>query len=300
MKNIKMFGIAVLTALAVFFVPAVSVLGYELPDPDKPVSLSMTLKYTDEEEHCASGAKITIYKVADFLPAGSSAQFVLNKDYVSSGLDIDGKITQSQIDDLQKYTEKNNITGLTGMTDKDGKIVFDGLVSGVYLVSATSLPDGFTSFVPFLYYLPYYDQDSGNWVCDGVAEPKISYVSPVTITVKKVWNDNNKNRPVSVTVQLVNDDGVYDTVTLNKDNDWRYEWNNMRSDKTWSVQEIDIPADYKATYSSSGYEFTITNTSQLVQTGQLQWPVPVMLFAGSFLICAGILIKVPGTRKDED
>ena len=299
-KNIKMFSVAVLIALAVCLMPAMSVFGYEQPDPDRAASLTMTLRSTSGDARYVSDAEITLYKVADCTVDEDTVLFGLAEDYSASGLDLYGKITQSKIDELVKYTDSHKITGLTGMSDSKGMIIFDGLECGVYLVTATSLPDGFTSFVPFLYFLPFYDQDGGTWVYDGVAEPKISYLQPVDIKVKKVWNDDGKTRPDSVTIQLENEDGVYDTVLLNSANNWKYEWKNMRADKDWNVKEINIPADYKATYAAEGFDFTVTNTSQLVQTGQVQWPVPVLVFAGAFLVCAGIIVKVPSKRKDEE
>lgn len=299
-KNIKMFSVAVLIALVICFMPCISVFGFVVPDPDKPTSLSMTLKYSGDDVLYASGAEITLYKVADCKTTSSAVSYDLTSGYAASGLDLDGKITQSMIDDLVKYTDSNSITGITKSTDNNGEVVFDGLESGVYLVSATSLPDGFSSFVPFLYYLPFFDQDTGAWVYDGVAEPKISYYPPVDITVKKVWNDDGKDRPASITVQLENEDGIVDTVVLNSANGWKHEWTNMRADKKWTVKETNVPKGYQVTYSSAGLDFTVTNTAKLIQTGQVQWPVPVMVFAGSFLICAGILIKLPGKRKDEE
>lgn len=300
MRKLKKLCVSLLIALAVSATPVMSVLGFELPDPDRTSSLTMTLKSQGDEVLYASGAEITLYKVADCKISGGVLLYELTADYASTDIDLEGKITQSMIDDLVKYTGENDISGLTKKTDEGGVVVFEGLENGVYLVSVTSLPDGFTSFVPFMYFLPYFDADTSAWVYDGVAEPKISYYPPVKVTVKKVWNDDGKSRPESVTIELSNEDGVFDTVKLNSSNNWQYEWTNMRADKKWSVREINVPADYKATYSSSGFDFTVTNTSQLVQTGQVNWPVPVMVFAGAFLICAGILIKLPGKRKDEE
>ena len=301
-RSSKLTAVILLISAILFCMPVCRVLAYELPDPERSSSLSMTLKASDKggKTKVASGASITCYLVAEMKTVNGAVTYELTEDYKASGLDLNSRIKQSTVDSLLEYTSANNIKGTTVKSGPDGKVVFEGLKAGVYLIAATSLPEGFTSFVPFLYYLPYYDTDAAEWIYEGTAEPKISYLSPVNIKVRKVWNDDGNNRPASVTVRLENEDGVYDTVTLNASNNWKHEWTNMRSDKKWSVKEINIPADYKATYSSNGLDFTITNTSQLIQTGQVQWPVPVMVFAGVFLICAGIIIRVPGKRKDEE
>jgi len=38
------------------------------------------------------------------------------------------------------------------------------------------------------------------------------------------------------------------------------------------------------------YSFTVTNTSTLIQTGQLIWPIPVLAISGMLLIAAGIVL----------
>ena len=224
---------------------------------------------------------------------------MLDDDFAETRLDLDDNITQSMVDDLVKYAGNNNIIGISERSGEDGGVVFDGLTAGVYLITAKSLPEGFTSFVPFLYFLPHYDYDSLVWIYDGVAEPKIEYLPPVDVSVKKIWNDNGLNRPDYVSVRLINEDGIYDTVRLSGQNSWKHTWEKLDASKKWSVEETDIPKNYTATYSSEGYEFTVTNTEKLIQTGQIDWPVPVLLFSGSFLVSAGIVIRLTGRKADE-
>ena len=145
-RSIKMQMIALLIALAVCFAPVLSVFALSTPDLTKKTSLSMTLKTAGTDVHYASGAEITIYKVADFVDDSGTLGYSLTTDYKSSGINLKSKITQSVIDDLVKYTKNNNITGKSDKTDANGKVVFDDLDCAVYLVTATSLPEGFSSF----------------------------------------------------------------------------------------------------------------------------------------------------------
>ena len=59
-----------------------------------------------------------------------------------------------------------------------------------------------------------------------------------------------------------------------------------------------VPSGYKASYSTQRHTTTITNTSKtykapdkLVQTGQLNWPVPILVCSGLALIVTGILLQ---------
>lgn len=300
LKNSKLIAVALLVIAVLFCMPAYKSLAYEAPDASKTSSLSMTLKSSDDDSKVAAGAEITLYLVAKMKVSGNYFNYEFESDYAASGLDLDNKITQSMIDNLVDYTLAKGITGQTKTSDDNGDVTFDGLVNGLYLVTATSLPEGFTSFVPFMYYLPYYADDGSAWVYDGVAEPKISYYPPTDVTVKKVWNDDGTSRPDSVDIRLKNEDGVYDTVTLDESNEWEYEWTGLDATRKWAVEEVNVPDGYKVTYSSDGFDFTVTNTEKLIQTGQINWPVPVMVFAGAFLACAGILIKIPKKNSNEE
>lgn len=299
-RSIKKQMIAAFIALAVCFAPILSVFALTTPDLTRKTSLSMILKTSGTNVHYASGAEITLYKVADMFDDSGTLGYSLTADYSSSGIDLNSKITQSVIDDLVKYTENNSITGTSDKTDDNGKVFFDNLGCAVYLVVATSLPENFSSFVPFICFLPFYDDNSGTWTYAGVAEPKLSYNAPVDLSVKKVWNDDGKSRPSSVTIELSNENGVYDTVVLDETNGWKHVWPKLNSGKKWKVKELDVPKGYEVTYSSKNFAFTVTNTDKLIQTGQVSWPVPVLVFAGVFLICAGVIIKAPKKSEDEE
>jgi len=115
------------------------------------------------------------------------------------------------------------------------------------------------------------------------------------LTVKKVWSDeNNKNgnRPSSVTVTLYNGDTAVDKVTLSAANNWTYTWKNLDGNGKWSVLETGIPKGYTPSYSTSNGVVTITNTAKLIQTGQLNWPIPVLGGLGVLLLlCGAILMR---------
>ena len=296
----KLLMVMVLLMAVLFFMPSRLLLAAGSLDPDKDSSLTMTLKASDEDETIAVGAEVTIYMVAEGKYVSGGIKFELTDDFKSSGLDVEGKITQSMIDDLADYTVENDIAGtVSAKSDDKGVVTFGGLKSGLYLIMAADLPEGFTSFVPFLYFLPYFSTDLDSWVYDGEAEPKIDYLEPVDVKVKKVWNDDGNDRPSYVSIRLSNEDGDYDTVKLNDDNDWKYTWKGLDASKDWEVTEITVPDGYKATYSSDGFRFTVTNTRKLIQTGQTNWPVPVLIFAGAFLVSAGIIVRVTGRKKHE-
>lgn len=115
---------------------------------------------------------------------------------------------------------------------------------------------------------------------------------PISLGVKKVWHDENSSagRPGSVTVTLYDGDKAVDTVYLNASNHWSYTWENLSSNGNWQVVETNIPKGYTPSYSCKNGVVTITNTATLIQTGQLNWPIPVLGGLGVLLIAYGFIV----------
>lgn len=116
---------------------------------------------------------------------------------------------------------------------------------------------------------------------------------PEDLTVKKVWSDEHDKRgirPDSVTVTLYNGDQTVEKVTLGAWNNWRYTWYDLDGNGDWSVLETGIPKGYTPSYRTNGDVVTITNTATLIQTGQLNWPIPVLGGLGMLMIFCGVIV----------
>lgn len=121
------------------------------------------------------------------------------------------------------------------------------------------------------------------------------------LTVIKVWEeDNGKDRPTEITVQLWNADVLYDTVVLNEQKDWTYTWTDLPEKGNWRVKEVNPPKNYLVSYGQNGCTYIIKNTySDLIYTGQLNWPIPLLAGIGLILMSIGIGLIIEG-RKRED
>lgn len=120
-----------------------------------------------------------------------------------------------------------------------------------------------------------------------------SYEEPipdVEITVVKKWVDDAKGRPDSITVQLLENGKVAETVTLNEFNKWTHTWGVLSGESEWDVKEANVPKGYTASYETNGTVVTITNTEKLIQTGQLNWPIVVFAGLGVVVLAAGLLL----------
>lgn len=145
--------------------------------------------------------------------------------------------------------------------------------------------------VPQGYDATYKTEDNKVFITNHKDYEPVIPPDPEDLTVKKVWSDENDKRgirPDSVTVTLYNGDKAVDKVTLGAWNNWTYTWKDLDGDGDWSVLETGIPKGYTPSYRTRGDVVTITNTATLIQTGQLNWPIPVLGSLGALMIFFGV------------
>lgn len=144
--------------------------------------------------------------------------------------------------------------------------------------------------------------------------------------VLKVWKDEGyeNERPSRIVVKLLKNGAVYDTVSLSSENNWSYKWYDLDAEERWSVVEEEVKG-YTVSVNRSGLTFVVTNTYQpkepevptkpttdqpnkpdhssenassgsgtsgsekLPQTGQLWWPVPILVCAGLLCLAIGLV-----------
>lgn len=300
---------------------------------------SLQLSYTPGEQPMA-GMTFRIYRVADvdtesitYHPTEVYAAYhVLNASgsWLSRAATLAGYVAR---DDLPADRE--------GSTDADGNVRFDNLPSGLYLITGTPASrDGYRyTPTPFLISLPH-TEDGYNWADQVSTHMKYSYTSPGDNPspeerhVIKVWENegNEEPHPDQVTVDLLRDGAVYDTVVLSSDSDWRYHWANLPGGSDYQVVERSPGEDYAVSVTQTGITSVITNTYtedlddkdpplidkpdpdpgdveiedpdppliNLPQTGLLWWPVPVLAIAGFMLLFLGIVRHRRGAYEEEE
>lgn len=191
----------------------------------------------------------------------------------------------------------------TAQTADSGKVAFQNLPQGLYLVTAQGVElEGYVyTTEPFFVNLPSQDLTTNTWCYQLTASAKLQQNPLLTdLAVVKIWKDacHESQRPNAVTVELLQDGLVYDTVTLSNANRWQHTWNDLDVNHKWSVREQTVSGYAAPTITQEGNTFTITNTCNkptesatptLPQTGQLWWPVPVLMAAGLLMLIIGLI-----------
>lgn len=247
---------------------------------------SLNIRLSTNNSEVIKDTEITIYKVGEAAIENSNLIFknVLEIDSCKIDFTKDKNITSSMVECIQNTSVKKE----TNKTDRDGKVSFTNLDLGLYLVVQASDVKGYSKIDPYLAMIPR--EIDNNWTYDIVSMPKTEIYQTIDVKVIKVWNkqDENSKLPELVTIQLLKEDEVIDTIELNKENNWTYTWLDIEKSDKYTVKEINIPDGYTVTYKNEGYNFTVTNTDKLPLTGQLKWPVIVLFSTGMLFIALGI------------
>lgn len=256
-----------------------------------PMTLFADSDFMNLDVNCpVSNMQVSLYRVADedynLVDSFSHYSIDLKQDVQGAANALENRILMDGIEADACVT-----------SDSVGNASFSGLESGIYLVVGKEV------FQDGVFYMPQVSlvSLSGNLSVDLKYEMSDK---PSRIHVLKVWKkDNKKPRPKSIEVCLLRSDGiVVDRVVLNSDNQWSYTWDNLSTSYTYRVMETSVPSGYKESCTREKDTIVLTNTGSdkyrvekkdevLPNSGQLWWPVPVLLFVGLVLFGLGRHLK---------
>ena len=188
------------------------------------------------------------YRIANFILIAALLLSGAVTAHAASTTEASEKVQLRSDCTLNSYILADGIAAdQTAKTDARGKVVFDNLTAGIYLVSSvrTEQDGKYYVFESFLAAVPGVDSE-GQWVYSVSARPKMSVHTPakgeVTYKAVKAWRDGGQDRPVSVSVEVRRDGQLQQSVTLSAENNWMYTWKAVDDGSVWTVNEVNVPA----------------------------------------------------------
>lgn len=314
MKRCKWILAAFISAVMLTALVFTSASAARMIDLNKEVNL--TISYQDGGVPLAD-APFAVYQVA---VTDKYGELTVTEPFDRLNVDINGKNEdewRALSSTLEGYVLRDQPAPAdSGKTDKNGILKFPAagkkLTPGLYLVLGQRHIQGKYRYdaAPFMVMLPARDRNENVWVYDAEVYPKheadVIPEKPNRITRKvlKIWKDtgNESRRPKKITVQLLRDGELFDTIVLNAENNWRYIWKELDDSFRWTVVEKEVK-DYTAEVTQEGVTYVVTNTytgevpdknvtpgkPNLPQTGQLWWPVAELLCGGLLFIIIGLM-----------
>lgn len=277
MKSIRKRLAAVLAALTLLVWCAAPAFALEVVDLSRTGSIKVSL-YDSETSEAVGGGTLTLYRVAKVQKDNANLSFVYTNGFEDCGVEL-GDLSEGEL--AGRLAEKIAATAESTTVEISdfGAAEFGDLEVGLYLVVQTTAAENYNVINPFLVSVPI--QENGSYVYDVDALPKVGTAAkktpeppdtPDTPDTPDKPEEENPNTPVAPGPD--NPDG------------WVLGANG---EKIYLNPEAPSPDN------PNGH---VMGAHGLPQTGQLNWPIPVLAVTGAVLVAAGIKLK-KGTRKDE-
>lgn len=238
----------------------------EVPDLSATGTISLTMQYGG---NVVKGGKISLYRVGDIVEDDGNYSFVLTDDFAASGVSLDDVTSTDTAEALKTYITENKLTGLgSSQSLSTGTATWENLSVGLYLLVQTTRAGGYKLASPFLVSLPMYED--GVYVYTVEAAPKVE--------LEKSSSGGNGGG------------GGGGSSSGGGGGSSSSSGGPGSSSGDTSGSDSGSPA------SSSDADTGVGD--RLPQTGQLNWPVPVLVVFGLALISAGWILRFG--KKDHE
>ena len=249
----------------------------ELADPAQKVSLTIEAQ---QNGRAVSGMGLSLRRVAEMDARG---RFALMGSYQSSGVSVDGLTSSSQWNqaakELNDFAAEESIPAdVWTVTEGQGVCTIDGLESGLYLVAAETLEtaEGRYDAAPFLVALPMLENEA--WDYAPTVMPKIQFTAVPVSPEPSAPVSPEPSGPVSPEPS-----GPVSPEPSSPVNPEPSSPVNPEPESSASPSPSGQPAA-SPTPSPGANE-------GLPQTGQLNWPIPLLALLGMLLAAAGCLLR---------
>ena len=248
---------------------------------------SITVTLRDSESGSAvSGGKLTLYQVASVKRTNGNLYFDYTGDFTGCGVVLGDLSDSTLADQLVKYLPAVPAIAAQQDVNEEGYANITKLPQGLYLVVQTEASHGYEAIKPFLVSIPLPDGD--NWIYDVDATPKVGATIPETPDTPDTPDvpDTPPDTPDTPdTPDLPEQPDTPDTPVSPGTPDNPVSPDSP--DNPVSPENPDNPV------SPSNPDKPV-----LPQTGQLNWPVPVLACSGVLLFAAGWVLNRQGKKEN--
>lgn len=283
MKSIRKRLAAVLAALTLLVWCAAPAFALEVVDLSRTGSIKVSL-YDSETSEAVGGGTLTLYRVAKVQKDNANLSFVYTNGFEDCGVEL-GDLSEGEL--ANQLAEKIAATAESTTVEINdlGMAEFGDLEVGLYLVVQTTAAENYNVVNPFLVSVPI--QENGSYVYDVDALPKVG-----TAAKKTPEPPDKPDKPDTPdtpdTPDKPEEENPDTPAAPGPDNPDGWVL-GAHGEKIYRNPEAPSPDN------PNGY---VMGAHGLPQTGQLNWPIPVLAVTGVVLVAAGIKLKKE-TRKDE-
>ncbi len=256
---------------------------------------SITVYFRDSSSKKAvAGGEITLYKVADVQRDNADLSYTYVNGFENCGIRLDN-LSDSTLPGQLQGKISSNAEKTTVSIGSDGRAVFGNLSLGLYLLLQNKTADNYSPVQAFLVTVPM--SKDGTWCYDIDATPKMgtstyhkppetppsSDKPPVPETPTTPTTPDTPTTPETPTTPKKPVIPVTPTVPETPETPTVSEEETESGD----VKNANRGKDYGRLGANRGR----LGAARLPQTGQLDWPVPVLCIAGLALFAIGFALR---------
>ena len=224
---------------------------------------SITVQMKDTSGNAVAGGQLSVYKVAEVKDGKYQYTAAFAKmDEDNSAKTQSTVMTESFAQSLASYVAANEASGQTSQISSSGEAVLAADEQAVYLVTQTTAANGYEKIKPFTLVLPYV-QD-GQSMSQIVAKPKLEKTTP--------------SKPATPSTPSVPNSSSSSSVSSGK--------KVGTKPQTPNTPTVTSATSSAATSSQQNVP-TLPQSPRLPQTGQLNWPIPLLALLGMILFMWG-------------
>lgn len=271
-------------------------------DPNAKGSITLEMTWLGRP---VSGGTLTCYRVGDLTWKNGEYVFVPAGDFAEWDGEFDNIQSPELALSLAAYAERNGIQGTTKSIGANGRVTFDDLAPGLYLMVQEEAAEGFYPVNPFLVSIP--QEENGKLEYDIDASPKVEPIPEPTWPTcpseptepseptgpTEPTTPTEPTGPSEPTEPTGPSEPTEPSSPTEPDNPSEPTGPSGPTEPTQpSVPEESTepsgPSESTEPEETTGpSEPTEPDVPRLPQTGQLNWPIPVMAVLGMGLFAYG-------------
>lgn len=276
----------------------------KLPEPDRLGSITIELWYDGQ---IVTGGMLEVYRVGEIY---------IKEDKSGCGFDKIGAFTafkgrlvnvqsEETVRQLAEFVSENALPADYSVENKEGRVTLDRLQTGLYLIIQSEAAKGYEVLNPFLVSVPVMEE--GEYVYDVDAHGKFELK---TVPPEPTPTPGSTAEPMPTptpTPGPTAEPTPTPTPTPGPTTEPTPTPSSMSEPtptpgSTSELTPMPDSASEPAPTPNPDHtpELSAPSTEKLPQTGQLNWPVPLLAVSGTTLLLIGLALRLHGGRKDSE
>lgn len=234
---------------------------HDMPNGEIKGSITVEMKYG---EKAVAGGSLTAYRIGQVKSSDGNYCFEKTNDMKAFNGSYEDIASPELAENAAAFVKSNKINEYAVANNQNGKAVFGNLDLGLYLIVQTKASDGYEPLKPFLVSIPM--NEDGQYIYDVNAKGKFRLQQAQTSAPNTFPDPNNHGNL---------DDPSGPNIQVNQSSQSSQSSNSSNSGSAGSSAE------------------------KLPQTGQLNWPIPLLAALGLMLFAFGWFLSF-GRKGDSD